>query len=284
MLECDGIGSSGNDQSYIGKAMTQAARMIVAIDALDYQVDQTFTTLCPVCNGGATGEKKLRVTRAHDGALFICLRASCGFRGFAPIGQAGSQHSGTIITIKPARAFTGVTRPLTAERRAYLYADNAGIRLRGLLPNWVYATGEDDLVFPLRGFLGQLIGHQVRTKNLKADNYRMFPGTDSLYRYYSPENSQKSERIVLVEDCLSAIAVASHGFPAIALLGTNVGDTVMEFLQNKPDVAIWLDRDAFAKGVELAKQNSWTCITTRDDPKKCPNITEILQGDTWVHT
>jgi hypothetical protein len=85
-----------------------AARSAVALEALSVSPEITFSTLCPVCNGGQSGEKKLSVTRTHDGAMFLCFRAACGFRGFVAIGEGGSRDMPRKPS--PARPFNLATQ------------------------------------------------------------------------------------------------------------------------------------------------------------------------------
>ena len=107
-------------------------------------------------------------------------------------------------------------------------------------------------------------------------------GADRLY--FSPacvdtESGNYNEKIILVEDCLSAIKVhKATGTKVIALLTTSVDEDLTLKLK-KDDVYIWLDADALAKSVAMVTRFRQLGIKakhiyTAKDPK-CYNVVAI---------
>lgn len=92
---------------------------------------------------------------------------------------------------------------------------------------------------------------------------------------------QNSDTTVLVEDILSALAVARAGGNAIALLGSHVAAGVREFIKTRK-VRVWLDPDKRKECVRFAKMLSAQALIavpivyTTKDPKEY--TTEEIQS------
>jgi hypothetical protein len=257
-----------------------AARSQVALEALSMPPETTFTTLCPICHGGQSGEKKLSVTRVHNGALYICMRASCsGFRGFVAIGEQGSRD--VQRNPSPARPFNLATE--WTEGRAFMFWKSYdGLRAAHAedIRRWGVRWTNEAIVYECRGFRGELLGHVSRTPGKVVRTYRAKDGGD-MYAVYYPDGSQDVDRLVLVEDCVSAMCVASHGFTGVALLGTNVPPAVDGHIrENESRVLAWLDPDAELKSLEIVNRypGAKAVIGLPRDPKDLPNLGEILQS------
>src|SRR5688572_16880029 len=73
--------------------------------------------VCPACEGGATKEGSLSVTRRGDVLLWCCHRASCGYKGSN--GQVGRTES-TGKGRSSSRGFDLTTYPLNEATRKLL--------------------------------------------------------------------------------------------------------------------------------------------------------------------
>lgn len=256
-----------------------AARSQVALEALSVAPETTFTTLCPICHGGQSGEKKLSVTRVHNGALYVCMRASCsGFRGFVAIGEQGSRD----VQRKPSPARPFKEGTTFSSINAYnLISAHKGFDLYTSaddLDRWGVSWAALDRVYECRGFRRELLGHVTRSPDKKIRTYRSREGGD-MYSVYDTGNANPW---ALVEDCVSAMCIASHGYSAVALLGTSVPPSVASWVRDwSPySLLVWLDPDAESKSIDIAKQyrTAKAVIGYEKDPKDLPNLGEILRS------
>lgn len=250
------------------------ARAAIALEARDVPVETTFTTLCPVCNGGQSGEHKLRATRTHNGVLFVCLRASCGWRGFVAIDAEGvSKDTPPQRKSQPARPYDGQLRFDEQLNRLFLRAykgfnwDGEYVGSRGL-----YWGDPGLVVYHCLDFSGLARGHVTRDAKKVIRTFRSVPDVTmfSVYR------GSARRPWVLVEDCISAMCCASWGYNAVALLGTNVPDEVIEYLRGE-EVIIYLDSDAQTRALNYANQHGWRALLLEADPKDCPGLGYVLE-------
>jgi hypothetical protein len=256
-----------------------AARAEVALEALQVPAETTIAVLCPVCHGGASGEKKLSVTRTHNGALYVCFRAACSFRGFVAIGEQGSKD----MPRRPAppRPFNGATE-WDKDKAFKFWRTYEGLKdaVADDIRSWGVRWTNEAIVYECRGFRGELLGHVTRTPGKVVKTYRAKEGTE-MYAVYDPDGSKSLDMLVLVEDCVSAMAVAANGGRAVALLGTNVPRAVDEVIRENayPYVVVWLDPDAEAKSLAIASRyrGAKAVIGYPRDPKDLPSLGEILQ-------
>lgn len=255
-----------------------AARAEVALEALQVPEETTITALCPVCHGGASGEKKLSVTRTHNGALYVCFRAACSFRGFVAIGEQGSKD----VQRRPAppRPFNLATE--WDKAKAYkFWKTYEGLKdaVAEDIQGWGIRWTNEAIVYECRGFRGELLGHVTRTPGKVIKTYRAKEGTE-IYAVFHPNGPQAPDVLVLVEDCVSAMCIALHGGTGVALVGTNVPSAVDAYIRdNAMPVLVWLDPDAESKSLAIASRYSRAkaVIGYPRDPKDLPNLGEILQ-------
>lgn len=230
-------------------------RAELELEGAELEPGQTIRLVCPFCKGGRSREKSLSLTSAPDGALlFNCYRAKCSSAG----------------------ALGGVTRALRREpqaRRSKAKPDITGRLTRLPLdmgPLWE-AVGRDELrligrakwdpetnriALPSYGPSASLRGFVLRAPPGSAlvPKVLSWPITDecplswnSVYR--------GDDRVVVVEDIPSAIALATRSVRAVALQGTHLTDEAIdELIEEATDIVFALDRDAFQKSVSLAKK------------------------------
>lgn len=212
---------------------------------------------CPFCKGGRHGEQALSISLRNDGvALFICHRASCSKAG--RIFLNGNVSTNLEIQHGPEfkpRMWTGESRALNDKERELL-DQQYGLTFREI--NWHKLAMADNgaLIFEILGPAGQRRGYQLRalpgdTHIPKADGFKEL--NEPFVGWFWTETSSP-KKIIVVEDCLSAIRAARQ-FYAVSLLGTNLSvDALFEILKFSDHVILALDKDATGKALAYQKK------------------------------
>jgi hypothetical protein len=230
--------------------------------------------LCPFCNGGRHTEKSLSVTKRKDGTLlYICHRASCGEAGRIEASGSFSPPRGSGVRRFIPRFFTGKSRLLTDSERSLLREDY-GLTLK--TQYWfrlsVDCEHESRLLCPLFTRDGDVIGYQSRlfpnryytSMNdhggvpagpiPKTMTYK-FKDVPCIGWYNWPE--QQHDKVLLVEDCISAMR-GSHHLPSVALCGSHLTlDMLMDILMVTDNIILALDKDATEKAYAFQKKFSF---------------------------
>lgn len=241
--------------------------------------------VCPFCKGGSDGEKSLSATMTPLGILYKCFRDKCQSKGFistSPREVVEGERSRKSSKIKPFRKQTRVLK----EEEAGLFWDKFGLMKEEIgRACWSCCLEDNRIVQPIFNIHGGIIGHNTRA-------YPEFfgePINKKAIAYYENTNCPKAsfhkgdretQRIVLVEDIVSAIKVeGSTGLTSVALLGTEVGrDLEQELLENGfKRLTICLDPDAQRTAIELARRLSLNfaaeVMPLPEDPKDCGRVT-----------
>lgn len=254
-----------------------ALRASIALEALPLAVGTTVSVLCPKCGGGTSKERKLSLTRSYNGAMYMCHRASCGFRGFVSMDGTGSSKD-TLPSKPTARPFTGQLHPLEDFIQDDFVRQYKGFK-DGECQEQLYTDGCGNLVFTCRGFNGEVLGHVTRSQDKTIRTYRAREGTD-MYSYYAPVASVfKPGVLFIVEDCISAMCIASHGYNALALLGTHLSDQVRTaIIDNGVMGRVFLDPDAATKALAIANRlpSGRAIIGHTKDPKDLADLDKLL--------
>ena len=212
--------------------------------------------LCPACNGGATKEGSLSVSRSRGALLYNCHRASCKFNG------------AIILTSASSRATRGAETPSSRtyipssqldEEHVELLVEKFGltrtsIEFAGL--RWIEANA---------GIYSRRVCMPIYGPNLRerGASYRSYEGGNpkSLIRFHDNDaialawyiSKRRSKAVVIVEDQISAIKVSPY-YDSAALLSTNLSMAkVKEIRERKYErVYLCLDNDATSVAVQLA--------------------------------
>lgn len=247
--------------------------------------------VCPFCNGGRAKDVAFYVTRTDDGTgvLYVCHRASCGKRGRLML---DARHTGRITDIRvvPSREpWRGsLQRGLSPYWQAKYDAACLGELKRASYEVGLFANADwpDEIVWVLRDVYSQRIGIQTRCDDAPGRKIvKSHKETEkSLYAFFGGRGSLGTW---IVEDCLSAAAVASHGRRAVALLGTYLHDDVRADItfSDSSGYIVALDPGA-EKDANLVRERL-ACYTTRPIhvlylPKDIKNMTESEQFATMV--
>ena len=130
--------------------------------------------------------------------------------------------------------------------------------------NMVYSKWKDQLIFTFYGDTGDLLAYQARNLNpiSKGKRYYTCGDVNELLPIYhcrcSVSGTINSRRLVLVEDCLSAIKttyVEGLGASALPLLGSGISRQKLSRLRPFYDVLdVFLDPDMWHKSLGIVKQ------------------------------
>ncbi len=168
--------------------------------------------------------------------------------------------------------------------------------------NMVYSPYRDQLIFTFYDDTKNLLAYQARNLNAvsKAKRYYTCGDVNELLPIYpcrsgsinEPQASSiNNRRLVLVEDCLSAIKVAATealGADAMPLLGSGISRTKLSRLRPFYDLLdVFLDPDMWHKSLSIVKQAQLLGFRTRPvqsdrDPKEHSylELKDLLQQST----
>ena len=128
------------------------------------------------------------------------------------------------------------------------------------------------MLIPIQ-FGGEYQGYTARRIGTEGPKY--IARSKDRDKFIFTAEPRESPSVVIVEDILSAIKLASYGYNAIALQGVNVNTTLLNYITNNyTEYFIWLDNDnPIVKKQQLLIRNRLslfglaTVIRTDDDPK-----------------
>lgn len=243
----------------------------ISLEYANLPVGQTRNGTCPSC-----GERKFYVTRqSAAGWAYICFRASCGLKGYA--GTSRIPVANDFLKARPAQhkgsPYTGELFSPQEDDIEYFW-ERFGVELGEYPGYWVKVAADQRYAFPLWGPKDEYRGvclrrpcwsgepaaprpdlkatadHRPEAEYPKALNY-LEPGARRAGWYHSIDEST----VVLVEDCVSGMRIASEGLTSMCLLGTNFTMDHLRDLQqfkNMKRCIIALDPDATGKALEIA--------------------------------
>lgn len=254
------------------------ARQRVLDTAVRLGVGQFSSQLCPACDGGQSREKTLSLDIGHNGIIkFHCFRASCDFSG--TMYQSGlSVHRQENLDKEPgSRPYTGDLHPLSATELDF-FGTRYGID-RDVSKNGIYRT-EKRYALPLLSPLGKIRGYITRRPYDGSPADTPENRTDGQYQYKAltymegdypvqswygdTDNMVMAPKVVIVEDCLSAMRIASYSrrtnspqTAAVSICGTGVNARKIAEIQQVAygsDVYIALDADATGQAFAMARK------------------------------
>lgn len=211
--------------------------------------------VCPKCNGGVHRDRAFSVQRQGNYLLFMCFRASCGFRGRLTVGPSSSGSINS--SAKPFPASTVIRRAIPTELEEALatkYSVDIGMFDWA---KWCYTDsykGAGPRVgMPILDPDGDIRGIVWRSH----DGAKPKALTEAIKKgemicWYRGRRHGKV--LVIVEDQPSALRVASQGVDAVALCGTLLNlDRIYEIkAQGYDTVYLCLDADATQQAIAHA--------------------------------
>jgi hypothetical protein len=231
-------------------------REIRSLDSLPEYVRQMIEqpamgskTICPVCNGGRTGEISLSVRQVDDGPLvkLSCWRATCNW--YCYVGDAGLRLERK--KLKEGRVYMEPTAKVSRWMKDQLASDYGLKASYWDEHGWRQAVDRNELVMPVLDQYGRERGHVTRTFDTPKRCFT-YKATQQPWLDWWVQNTDAP--VVVVEDTLSACRLAGVGLRAVALLGTSMtieqAREIAEVAGVEP-VHLSLDRDAFDKALKL---------------------------------
>lgn len=224
--------------------------------ALDLKAGESLKgAICPACEGGDNKDKSFNLTRFASCTKYICFRAKCGISGVvstSPVDdiKAASRAANALrsrVYCKPTRSLT----PQEVENLSNLY----GIRDTEYFKMAKRGIKDGRVLYPIYTYEGVSMGHACKSASSIPKVVNYIP--DIYIKLHFPLDVQyiKDDRIVIVEDVLSATRLVDNGIPAVALLGTHLSaDGACHLVKLgfiKWDVA--LDDDAKNKAAKILK-------------------------------
>lgn len=216
-----------------------------------------FRIACPECNGGSSSEMCMTVFDTEDGTvLATCHRAQCSLHTISV--QDG--HLGGRFNKIPDKESDNTWREvgersvpvpeeLLTERYEFMYKHEGRQHIR-------YDPLRDRLVFPLKSRQGEL--HSIVTKALHVyqNPKSLFiggPNAGTGMGWYV--HGYKVGTVVVVEDCLSAIALFDVGCNAVSLNGTHINhERIHELRKGAERVVLCLDADATRQAARTVRK------------------------------
>lgn len=211
--------------------------------------------VCPSCEGGATKERSLSVSRRGHVLLWNCHRSSCNFRG-SDGAPPGAESGGGKSRSRPSYV---PTHPISQATLGFL-ATKFGITRQNLEHAGLRWTGDGDgqyerrVCYPIFGPDSRKRGENYRSyqDGVKPKSLvRLDEGAvgQSWYRF-----RRTSDILVVVEDQVSAIKLAPY-YDSLALLGTNLSDAkgaeVQEEMGRYKHIYLCLDNDATYAAIKM---------------------------------
>lgn len=240
--------------------------LLTNVEHSDMQLHETRNGQCPSC-----GERKFYVTRKPNGFAYICFRASCNYHGFVRSGIDTEQDWTPHESVeKPGNPYYHPTCLIDEVDMEY-FEDRFQVRLGDHPADaayWCKLADDGRYVFPMWGprdeYRGCVLRRPVWSGEPEPVRRDTAYGAKAMVHweknvavrlawYHSTDEST----VVLVEDQVSAMRIASSGVTSVAILGTNFySDFVRDFNnwhRGEFDAIIALDPDAATKALKLAR-------------------------------
>lgn len=233
-----------------------------------------------------------------DGSSFCFSCRSVNSAKISPyVSQNARQQDDAEMLVKAVRYPSDATKHYS--EGALAWCKKYEITVEQLLKETIYySAARDQLIFGFEAD-GQLIAYQARNLNPASKGKRYYTCGDvnellPIYHCrYPVSGTINSRRLVLVEDCLSAIKVAAVGCDAscealgadaMPLLGSGISRQKLSRLRPFYDLlTVFLDGDMYPKAVQIMRQAqllgfSANVVYSELDPKahSYKDLTEML--------
>lgn len=258
-----------------------STKKIVKDASKDLSLNESKSIVCPFCVEDWNRmnkpkewkpEKSMSITRAENGILYNCFRASCGAKGFIP-----SVYTGAFKVKKKPRVYNYEVFNLGSHHLQFL-VDKFDLTIFEIENNRIqYNPERSSYVLPIFNYVGNKIGVVDRSwlgRKPKAITY--WENIDE-YKIHFPIGWDKNNgKIYLVEDQISAIKLSRYKSVA-ALLGSHLSWECADFLRTLTgNIVLALDNDALSKSLELRKKylpmfDSIEILFLEKDPKDMNN-------------
>ena len=237
---------------------------LMIIKAIKVNDGERKTLACPFCGG----PNKFTIGKIDGKLLWNCYRASCGAKGIYS-GKRTPEEVKLFLENKNKKTFDRKVFPIPSmttslnnspETLKYLEQVNSLEAYEGGLVRVRYAPKENRVLFYTEDGLGA-VGRSLGGWGAKWCSYG---------NVQSGIHIGTGDHAILVEDVASACSVSNvSGLVGVALLGTNLTNTLVQALSKYTKVTLVLDNDASKKAIYLlSKHPIVTSVKlTKDDLK-----------------
>lgn len=244
--------------------------------AKDLPLNGKVQTLCPEnCGSG----EKLSVTHSMKSYWCNCYR--CGFTDIEYKGKQSLAELSRIQELNKAAEEIELTLDLPKDftndlpRHARMWLFSAGITPTVWMQHRIgYSKQLDRVILPVYDYEDNLIWYQCRALQAGQKPKYLQPARDrSTIMFRVTRSREDVERVIVVEDILSAIRVGKH-INTVSLLGTKITTAQAADLGKYNEVTTWLDSDtagrrgAYKIRKTLSLITSVSNILTPLDPKE----------------
>jgi hypothetical protein len=232
---------------------------------LDLSDGASIRSDCPICNSRNT----FTASKNDGTVLYNCYKLSCSLTpGIVPINLTADEVALRLTELKETRKEViptfnipeYITFPDSSQTNYHRFVSRWG--LESEYKDVMYDVKDERAVFLIRDKHRKLIDAIGRALNGAVPKWYRYTGNADVYTRCM---GQPNGVVVIVEDIISAITVAKvrPNVTGMAVLGTNINHTHMEYLEDYSKIIVALDPDATNKSIEYRKEiQSWTGIDT----------------------
>ena len=230
-----------------------ANRQLDVIKSIPLNNNNHARTNCPFCGGSNT----LSVSKVDGLLLWHCYRASCSAKGKATVGRTlddlrlrrKTEHQDATFTLP--EHFVNVLSNESAV--SYLKHNHCMSAYSSRIADIRYDPKLNRCVF-VNHYSGNCVGAVGRALD-KETKPKWWRYDRNQYPYIVRSVSDSAcSTAVLVEDAASACAVAAAGVVGVALMGTNLSDSMLTPLRQFTKVLVALDPDAIRKALAITSK------------------------------
>lgn len=250
----------------------------IGIDSRGYKPGQQVRQLCPECTGGSSAEKSLSflVHKDGDSAVWLCFRATCGWRGYIRVD--GDGNTTCVSKNENLRVITESDlqlEPLCEELISYFSERN--ISVETLRRNSVMQCKDDDEIIIAFCYKrkGALVSCSYRTV---SKNIWQELGTESIF--YGLDDINQASDVIIVQSEIDKLSMEQAGY--LNCVSIPCGETEQicnglpdqdtkfrylwncnEFLENASRIILATDADTSGQAIaeelarRLGKERCW---------------------------
>ena len=211
------------------------------VNDINIKMGETKRMDCPTCGG----YKTFTITNNMGTVVWNCYKASCNIRGNTR--KRISVDDIKEVEIKPSKEEFVLPEYVVQSEDSYVLDWFEDKNIDSSTVEYFYDVKENRVVFPIHenGKTVDAIGRSLGKRLPKWKKY----GNSGL-----PFTFGYGKVAVVVEDCLSAIAIGSDVYIGVAVLGTTLTDKHKRYLSQFSTAIIALDPDALPKTMQFAKE------------------------------
>jgi len=234
------------------------------IEDLDLSNGVGVRSDCPICNGS----NSFTATKDDGVVLYNCYKLSCSLvSGFVPINLTTEEIATRLSNLKETKPVSiptfnipeYITHPQLSQVNYYRFMSRWGLENEYM--DVMYDVKDERVVFLIRD-KHKVIDAIGRSLSGSVPKWLRYTGNATIFSKCMGEPNGVA---VIVEDVISAIIISKvcPNVTGIAILGTNISHTHMEYLQDYTRIIVALDPDATKKSITYKNEiESWTGVQT----------------------